>query len=205
MKKPKLRELGEAIKALIKGPYTTKFPFAPSPADPSYRGKVEFDDKECVGCGACAEVCPARAIEMVDDVNSGKRRMVHHYDICIFCGQCNANCLTKKGINLTQEYDLAFLKDRDKQITSVEKNLVFCESCGEVITTIEHLRFLAKKLGPLAYSNTNLILVDQEELGLIEKPAPKEEVPHKRANLMKILCGKCRRQVVIKEEWGEIK
>ncbi|OIN97729.1 hypothetical protein AUJ66_02350 [Candidatus Desantisbacteria bacterium CG1_02_38_46] len=203
MKKPKLRELGEAIKALIKGPYTTKFPFAPSPAAPAYRGKVEFDDKECVGCGACVEVCPAKALEMVDDIKSGKRQIIHHYDICIFCGQCQANCLTKKGINLTQEYDLAFLKDRDKQITSVEKNLVFCECCGEVVTTIEHLRYLAKKLGPLAYSNANLILINQEELGLIEGPAEKEEIPHKRASLMRILCAKCRRQVVIKEEWGE--
>jgi len=205
MKKPKLRELGEAIKALIKGPYTTKFPFAPSPAAPAYRGKVEFDEKECVGCGACVEVCPAKALEMADDIKTGKRQIIHHYDICIFCGQCQANCLTKKGIKLTQEYDIAFLKDRDKQITSVEKNLVFCEVCGEVITTIEHLRYLAKKLGPLAYSNANLILISQEELGLIERPAKKEEILHKRADLMRILCAKCRRQVVIKEEWGEIK
>jgi len=205
MKKPKIRELGEAIKALIKGPYTTKFPFVPSPAAPAYRGKVEFDDKECVGCGACVEVCPAKALELVDDLKTGKRQIIHHYDICIFCGQCQANCLTKKGIKLTQEYDLAFLKDRDKQITSVEKNLVFCECCGEVVTTIEHLRYLVKKLGPLAYSNPNFILVSQEEMGLIEGPGKKEEIPHRRANLMRILCARCRRQTVIREEWGEIK
>jgi len=205
MKLPKIRELGEAIKAIVRGPFTTKFPYAPSPAAPAYRGKVEFDDKECVGCGACVEICPAKALELADDVPNKKRYVVHHYDICIFCGQCQANCLTKKGIRLTQEYDLAFLSDRDKQIAKVEKNLVFCEDCGEIVATAEHLQFLAKKLGPLAYSNANLILTGQQELGLVEKPVEKEVTSHKRAGLMRVLCGKCRRAAVIREEWGELK
>jgi hydrogenase-4 component H len=164
-----------------------------------------IDLNTCTGCSACVEICPAKALELVDDIPGKKRYVVHHYDICIFCGQCQANCLTKKGIRLTQEYDLAFLSDRDKQIAKVEKNLVLCEECGEIITTVEHLRFLAKKLGPLAYSNANLIITGQQELGLVEKPAEKEEALHKRAGLMRVLCGKCRRAAVIREEWGELK
>ncbi|GAJ10677.1 unnamed protein product, partial [marine sediment metagenome] len=66
MKYPKLRELKEAITALIKGPYTTKFPKIPAPAAPAYRGKPEFSQEECVVCGACANVCPAKAIEIVE-------------------------------------------------------------------------------------------------------------------------------------------
>ena len=203
MKKPKLRELGEAVKALIKGPYTTKFPKVPSPAAPAFRGKVEFVDKDCVGCLACVEVCPAKALEGIDDVKKKKRSVVHHPDICIFCGQCNANCLTGKGIILTNEYDMAFLSDRDKQFIKVEKNLVLCECCGEVITTVEHLLFLAKKLGPLAYSNINFIITGQKELGLVEIQDKKEDTIHKRANVMKVLCPQCRRETVIKEEWGD--
>ncbi|MEW6556768.1 MAG: 4Fe-4S binding protein, partial [Elusimicrobiota bacterium] len=66
MRYPKLRELKEAIKALIKGPYTTKFPFEPHTPFPRFRGKPVPDEKNCIGCGACAEVCPTRAIEVID-------------------------------------------------------------------------------------------------------------------------------------------
>jgi len=205
MKFPKLRELGEAIKALIKGPYTTKFPAKPAQIDPNFRGKVMYNEKICVGCGACAEVCPANAIDVTDDAKTKKRCIVHHYDMCIFCGQCHANCPPVDGIVLTNEYDMAFLGDRDKQITGVEKELALCECCGEVITTVDHLRFLSKKLGALSYSNPNLILVNQDEMGLIEVKYEKEEIPHQRANTMRVLCGKCRRKAALKEEWGEPK
>ena len=57
MRKPKLRELGEAIKAVVLGPYTTKFPAEPSPAPPAYRGKGKFQEDKCIGCGDCIEAC----------------------------------------------------------------------------------------------------------------------------------------------------
>jgi hydrogenase-4 component H len=48
-----------------------------------------------VGCGACAEVCPSQCIDIVD---GEKRKFTLHLDSCIFCGQCQANCITEKGI-----------------------------------------------------------------------------------------------------------
>ena len=44
MKKPKLRELKEAVTALWKGPYTIDFPRSPSPVAAEYRGKPEYQE-----------------------------------------------------------------------------------------------------------------------------------------------------------------
>ena len=62
MKLPKIREIIEAVKAVIKGPYTSKFPKVPHKPHPNFRGQPKFDDKKCVGCLACEEVCPVDAI-----------------------------------------------------------------------------------------------------------------------------------------------
>ena len=66
MRKPKLRELKEAVRAAFSGRFTTKYPFEPHTPPDGFRGKPEFDEDECIGCGACAEVCPALAIKVID-------------------------------------------------------------------------------------------------------------------------------------------
>lgn len=196
MRYPKLRELREAVKALVKGPYTLKFPKEPSIPPEAFRGKPEFDEKECIGCGACAEVCPAKAIDIVDEVKEGrgKRKLTLHLDLCIFCGQCQANCLPEKGVTLTNEYDLA-TTDRKELIETVEKDLALCEICGAVIGAVDHIRWVAEKVGPAAFSNPTLMLTLLKKLDLAEieipKPVPLEP---KRADRIRVLCPKCRRQ-----------
>jgi len=188
------RILKEAFRALFTGPYTTKFPYEPHIPAEKFRGKPEFDEIECVGCGACAEVCPSQCIDMVD--GEEKRKFTLHYDDCIFCGQCQANCITEKGIRLTPEYDLATF-DRREAKTSIEKDLLFCECCGEVIGTVDHIKWLVRKLGTLAYSNLGLLLVSHKELGLAERAARRlKEVP-KRSDRIKFLCPKCKREVIL--------
>ncbi|RLC33866.1 MAG: 4Fe-4S ferredoxin, partial [Candidatus Nealsonbacteria bacterium] len=161
MRYPKLRELREAIKALIQGPYTTRFPVAPHKPYKRFRGRPTPDDEWCVGCGACVEVCPAKAIELIDNPDARERKIIWHYDRCIFCGQCEANCLTEKGVKLSNEYDLAAL-DRKSLVSEQKKELVLCECCGEIIGTREHLLWLVRKLGPLAYGNVALLLISGE-------------------------------------------
>ena len=199
MKKPKLREVLEAVKALIVGPYTSKFPFKPSVPPEGSRGKPLYSEEDCVGCGACSEVCPARAIDVDDNAETKIRKLTHHQERCLFCGQCERDCITEKGIKLTTEYDMATTDDSTIQ-TSIEKELVTCADCGEVITCKDHLKYLSLKMGPVAFSNPAVLIADQENLGLLGRGMPRENI-HRRGSSVKILCPKCRREVVFKEQW----
>ncbi len=205
MKYPKLRELGEAVKSLVSRPYTSKFPKVPHVPYEGFRGKPEFSEEFCVGCGACAEVCPGMAISVIDPEDKGKdgnilrRTMQVRYDMCNFCGNCEAHCITGKGITLTQEYDLA-LFDRKLARESIELDLVTCEICHSVITTKKHLGWLIRKLGTLAYGNATLLLASQRELIPIESGKQGEEL--RRPDIFKILCPKCRKAVMIKDIYG---
>ena len=204
MRKPKLRELKEAITAVLKGPYTDKFPKAPAVVTERYRGKPQYHEEDCVLCGACGEVCPPQAIEMVQERRedgSAVRRMVLHYDICILCGQCQRACITGKGIILSNEFDLA-LFDRSQAVETVEGELLTCDVCGEFITSRKHAQWIARKLGTIAYANPNLILAAHEELGLVDEIGPRPERPLRRNDNVRLLCPSCRRNLVQTEEWG---
>jgi len=198
MRYPKLRELKEAIKALIKGPYTSKFPFQPHKPYERFRGKPEFHQDDCVGCGACVQVCPAKAIEMQDI--GEKRTLTLRWDMCIFCGQCQANCLTEKGIILSQEFDLAVTEKIEQLRQTIEKELLLCECCSEIIAPYEQILWVAKKLGALSFSNASLMLFYLKSLNLaLEKePSPKEELEFMRSDRIKVLCPRCRREAVLK-------
>ncbi len=217
MKRPKLRELKEAVTAIFRGPYTIKYPYEPSIPPETFRGKPEYVEEECIGCGGCAQVCPARAIEVTDVIASrspehsegaakqsqpfGKRKLTLHYDHCIFCGQCQRYCTTEKGIKLTNEYDLATY-NRAEATVEVEKDLVICEHCGAVIGTAEHIRWVAQKLGAKAYSNLGLALMLYKDLDLVPETAPRPEIPITRADHVRFLCPKCRRELILFELWG---
>jgi len=196
MRYPKLRELKEAIKALIKGPYTSKFPYQPHKPFERFRGRPEFYEKDCVGCGACFQVCPARAIDM-QDVRD-KRILTVNWDLCIFCGQCQANCITEKGIMLSNDFDLATTGARSELRQVIEKEFVLCNCCGEKIAPIDQILWVAKKLGPLCFSNASLMLFYLRNLdfALKEELLPKEEFM--RADRIKVLCPRCRREAVLK-------
>ena len=202
MRYPKLRELREAIRALIKGPYTTKFPYKPHHPFQRFRGRPYFHEEDCMGCAACAQVCPARAIDYEDQVQNKKavRKLTVHWDICIFCGQCQANCPTTKGIILSGEFDFATTENRQDLKQEIEKKLMVCDCCGDTIVPLDQYLWVAEKLGPLCFSNSSLILLYLRilDLALKEEPHPKEDSEFRRDDRIKILCPRCRREAVIK-------
>ncbi|MCM8823057.1 MAG: 4Fe-4S dicluster domain-containing protein [Candidatus Omnitrophica bacterium] len=198
MKYPKLREIKEAIRALLSKPYTTKFPHQKHIPYPSFRGKPYFYEEDCVGCTACVNVCPTGALSF-KDVKSGsgyKRILKVRWDICIECGQCQLHCLTEKGIILSNEFDISVTENREQLFQRIEKELFVCEICEKPIATSEHIFWTINKLGPLFVSNTSLISLHQKEL-LVRDDVGKGEEKILRYDRFRIVCPHCRRKLVI--------
>ena len=205
MRYPKLRELKEAITALIKGPYTSKFPFEPHTPAKRFRGKPEYSNKGCIACGACALVCPARAIETRDVVTKDKatRKMILHLDECHYCGQCSALCTTRDdnppGIKHTTEFDLAGFNRALMVSATDEKELALCDICGDPITAKAHLEWTARKLGPLAFSNPTLFISSLKAMGFAQEVFQAARDYVLRSDRIKVLCAKCRRKATIEK------
>jgi hydrogenase-4 component H len=199
---PKLRELVEAVRAVVKGPFTTKFPAAVDSVDPNFRGLLKFHEEKCIGCGACTHVCPARARETVVDRDKGVLRNIHHAERCIYCGQCVLYCTTREGISHSTEFDTARTERSADWETSIEKELACCEICGEPFATKAHLLWIARKVGDLASANPTLALSLYQDLGVTRPEPPRGPVSPYRSDLMRILCPECRRKAYLTEEWG---
>ena len=202
MRYPKLRELKEAVTAVISPRFTTKFPAEPCIVPEKYRGKPEFDLDACIGCGACVNVCPSSiCLQMADDLEADPpvRRITLNYYTCIFCGNCSDNCTTENGINLSNKWDLAGM-DRSTMTETHEYELQLCEKCGELIGTKKQLVWLYEKLGPLAYTNPSLLIAKSGEL--TKKPSQdtarsKDDKPQ-TSDFMRILCPKCKCELNIR-------
>jgi len=199
MRYPKIRELKEAVVSLLSPAYTSSFPNKAHTPFEKFRGKPEVDDKNCVGCETCANVCPSRAITIENDRKTGKRIITRDFGKCIFCGMCQQHCITGKGVVLSDLiFDLAVF-ERDKLVETQEKKLVFCKNCDAIITTDEHIHYLHNKLGPKAFSSTlNLNILNQK---LELAPADETDVEIidglKRKDMFNIICPNCMRSVLI--------
>jgi len=203
MRTPKVRELGEALRSLFGRPYTVKYPYEPVVPPEAFRGRPKFVAEECIACGACAEVCPARAIEVVNVVEGGvgRRTLTIHHDHCIFCGQCQRYCTTQAGVVLTNEYETGTY-DRSAAVAAVEKDLVVCKECGEIVGTVDQIRWVARRLGPKAFANMGMAMLLSQDLGLV---APVERDPKRsldRGDRVSMLCPRCKREVILYEHWG---
>ena len=203
MRYPKLRELKEVIKSLISRAYTNNFPKEEHKPFERFRGRPYFHEDYCIGCTACSQVCPAKAIEIQDNLKESfaKRKLIIHWDICIFCGQCQANCPTSKGIVLSGEFDIATTEKRQDLKQLIEKELILCECCGEVIAPFDQYTWVANKLWPLVFSNASLLLFYLRSVGLAVKErfnVKTKNVSLSRSSRIKVLCPSCRREAVLK-------
>ncbi|MBD3426700.1 MAG: 4Fe-4S dicluster domain-containing protein [Candidatus Omnitrophica bacterium] len=197
MRLPKLRELIEAIKAVIKGPYTSKFPARPHQPHENFRGQPKYNDEKCVGCLACVHVCPVEALGYKDktDTDKPERELIHYTDTCIFCGQCEAACIANnEGIKLSNDWELSFFDRKNESQESIKKQLQLCECCGDVITCKDHLKWIAEKIGELTFSNPTLYISRLRSLGIVDENIVSAMKDYGRSDRVKILCARCRRE-----------
>ena len=110
----RLSVLREMLRNLVSKPATICYPFEKIPVPEGFRGRVEYIDANCIGCGRCSRVCPADAIAMVEGPREmevkGKKLVrkkkpeVSLYR-CIRCGLCEEYCpQDPKAIRLTCEF-----------------------------------------------------------------------------------------------------
>ena len=145
--------------------------------------------------GACAEVCPPKCIDVVDDLESTppRRRLVQHLDACIWCGQCERHCPTQRGITMSNEYDCVGYSPEDFE-ESVEKELLLCERCGAALAPVDQIRWLTRRLGALAFANPTLMMFRGRELGLIDEGVKSPNGEVLRSDRLTLQCPKCRRK-----------
>ena len=198
MRKPAFlqpRILKQALSAVFSPAFTTKFPAEPFEPQEAFRGRPRYHAEGCIGCGACAQVCPPKCIEVTDDLESEppRRILVQHFDACIMCGQCERYCPTQAGIRMSTDWDTAGFAPEDFE-ERVENELVLCEVCGSVVAPADQLNWLAERLGPIAFANPTLLLHAGAANGIVEPGVNSESDTALRQDRMAIQCSRCRRQ-----------
>lgn len=106
---------------------TVGYPLAPLAPAPAYRGRVVVDTDLCVGCGGCADVCPARCVTITDRGRE-ERVIRRHLERCILCGRCEEAC-AYEAVRLVADWEWA---SPDRHDLIVEQRLFMgaCDRCG---------------------------------------------------------------------------
>ena len=131
MFKHTISELKEALVCLEAGQVTLGYPFVPHAPDANFRGKVEVDTRKCMGCGACANACPARLITLND--THDERTLFFDLGRCTYCAACRDAC-PQEAIVLTPQFELATTDKTDLHF-SMNFRLAHCAECGQPINT----------------------------------------------------------------------
>ena len=110
---------------------------------------VGWYKRKCIGCGACAAVCPKGiGIDMDAVVSDGKPGTVTGHDSCIACGACVRVCPEEARARMVS------LMDADEVIREVMKHRLFYSysgggvtfSGGEATTQPEFLDYVSREL-----------------------------------------------------------
>lgn len=194
---PKVRELVEAVKALVRGPYTSKFPAAMPEIPDGFRGAPRYHEDDCMGCASCFNACPARAIDCKDDKNTRKRTLCINHDRCIFCGQCQLHCPTEKGVMLSKDWNLVAAQRVGALTEKIEHDLVICDCCGAIIAPKKQIIWIAERLDHLAYANPTVLLQMIQSRSLPSAKDAKTDKPVRRGDRIRVLCPVCRRETAL--------
>lgn len=110
---------------------TIKYPDAPPPPLPDrFRGRPLIDAAKCrEGCTACAQICPADAIQKTEGstiIDTGK---------CLFCNDCTSGC-PENAISLLKEYRLSSFSREALQTDMTSAEVHLARQCDKKIKSM---------------------------------------------------------------------
>ena len=134
---------------LRQGPVTDPFPFGETYTPERLRGRVEIDASLCTGCGTCAHVCTAGAINIARKDDGSGFDVTVWRNTCCLCGQCRYYCPTK-AITISNNWHNAH-RNTQKYTWLTRASITYdtCEGCGA------RMRFLPKSVIDRIYAGHN--------------------------------------------------
>ncbi len=153
------------------GTVTLGYPFEPRPAPEGFRGKPTWDHNKCIGCGGCANHCPARTI-LIRDVCQELRVLFYDASRCTYCGRCEELC-PEDAITMTGEYELA-TNDTFDNTERIELFMLTCQRCGrcydmENTNKIDRMDLLGYRYDNIEMRSVVTETSDQFDTKLLEK------------------------------------
>ncbi|MFH0938160.1 MAG: 4Fe-4S binding protein [Planctomycetota bacterium] len=74
---------------------------------PRFRGHLHNDIERCIGCKACAKVCPIDCFWIDNEKTETNKQRISRFDIdqlkCMYCGLCVTACPTE-SLTMTKEW-----------------------------------------------------------------------------------------------------
>jgi len=122
--------------------------------------QVIIEKEKCTGCALCSEICPYRAIEILDG------RAVYVLDDCFLCGHCQAVCPEEAVMvsGLETALGLATLEEKldvvqpgisdGAELVALMRSRRSCRSYKDRVVSLDLLKDLVK-IGTTAPSGTN--------------------------------------------------
>ena len=120
-------KIKQILMVMKPGVVTLDYPRQPAPAPKTFRGQPVWDHHKCLGCGGCANHCPARCI-LTRDVCQELRVMLYDGSRCTYCGRC-ADVCPEDAITMSNNFQTA-CDDKNDITTRLELFMLTCQRCG---------------------------------------------------------------------------